>query len=314
MNIVIHADSASRRLQKDSFNHHRRRQQTTAYIVVPTPLLLAAVTTFSFVIFPPVRHAVSSLYHKRHTFITTFTNLLMKHRNQLSIQINALRKQYHLSKNKKQSQPQLSVIDDIQSGLDRTRDRAVAQLENERIASNIDNNNSNNNDHDNSSLSDDEYAALPPLQRRELLASSFNHRFASAARRTAVLNNQSPQTTKSYESISLQQQYVQTQGRFWNNNKSNVKYQVNFDNQQKSKEKNQNQGGFNGSQQTFWQAVESVNGRAAALGFMLCLAREIGEPGHPSLFEQVVDVVVPIAQSTPPFLVAVCDRIADLLT
>lgn len=65
---------------------------------------------------------------------------------------------------------------------------------------------------------------------------------------------------------------------------------------------------------SFWRVAESVNGRAAALGFALCLAREVLEPGHPSLFEQVVDVVVPIAASTPPFLVAVCDRLADLLT
>lgn len=64
----------------------------------------------------------------------------------------------------------------------------------------------------------------------------------------------------------------------------------------------------------FWKMAESANGRAAALGFVLCLMREVLEPGHPSLFEQVVDVVVPIAQSTPPFLVAVVDRIADLLT
>lgn len=64
----------------------------------------------------------------------------------------------------------------------------------------------------------------------------------------------------------------------------------------------------------FLTMAENVNGRAAALGFILCLAREITEPGHPSLFEQVVDVVVPIAQKTPPFLVAVVDRLADLLT
>ena len=64
----------------------------------------------------------------------------------------------------------------------------------------------------------------------------------------------------------------------------------------------------------FWNAAEMLNGRAAALGFVLCLAREVAEPGHPSLFEQVVDVVVPIAQKTPPFLVAVVDRLVDLVT
>lgn len=68
------------------------------------------------------------------------------------------------------------------------------------------------------------------------------------------------------------------------------------------------------SQTGFWKIAENINGRAAAVGFMLCLAREVAEPGHPSLFEQVVDVVVPIAQKTPPFLVAVCDRVVDLLT
>lgn len=65
---------------------------------------------------------------------------------------------------------------------------------------------------------------------------------------------------------------------------------------------------------SFWTGVEALNGRAAALGFLFCLLRETVEPGHPSLFEQVVDVVVPIAQKTPPFVVAVVDRLADLLT
>ena len=68
------------------------------------------------------------------------------------------------------------------------------------------------------------------------------------------------------------------------------------------------------TQTLFWKMLESANGRAAALGFVLCLMREVVEPGHPSLYEQVVHVVVPIAQSTPPFLVAMVDRITDLLT
>lgn len=65
--------------------------------------------------------------------------------------------------------------------------------------------------------------------------------------------------------------------------------------------------------QNYLRAAEAINGRAAALGFILCLAREMFEPGHPSLFDQVEDVLVPIAQHTPPFVVAMCDRLVDLV-
>lgn len=64
----------------------------------------------------------------------------------------------------------------------------------------------------------------------------------------------------------------------------------------------------------FWKMLESANGRAAALGFVLCFMREVLEPTHPSLVDQVHDVVLPIAQSTPPLLIAMVDRITDLLT
>eukprot|EP00171_Calliarthron_tuberculosum_P016530 IDg16530t1 len=64
----------------------------------------------------------------------------------------------------------------------------------------------------------------------------------------------------------------------------------------------------------FWRVAENINGRAAALGFALCLLREAVEPTHPSLLTQVRDVLVPVAVNTPPFLVAVVDRITDWLT
>lgn len=64
----------------------------------------------------------------------------------------------------------------------------------------------------------------------------------------------------------------------------------------------------------FWRVAESLNGRAAAVGFMLCLLREAVEPTHPSLLTQVRQVLTPVAVHTQPFLVAVVDRITDWLT
>lgn len=64
----------------------------------------------------------------------------------------------------------------------------------------------------------------------------------------------------------------------------------------------------------FWRVAERMNGRAAAIGLALCLLREAVEPTHPSLLTQVRDVLVPVAINTPPFLVAVVDRITDWLT
>lgn len=62
----------------------------------------------------------------------------------------------------------------------------------------------------------------------------------------------------------------------------------------------------------FWKMAENANGRAAALGFVLCLMREALEPGHPTLFAQVREVLIPVAVATPPFLVAVVDRLQDI--
>lgn len=128
------------------------------------------------------------------------------------------------------------------------------------------------------SMSDTEYAELSSVRRRDLLAAAL------ATAREADIVKVVP---------SAARQVV---------NKVDAPANV---------EKKKQNGRKAGS---FWRVAESINGRAAALGFMLCLAREVTEPGHPSLFEQVVDVVVPIAQKTPPFLVAVCDRVVDLLT
>lgn len=145
------------------------------------------------------------------------------------------------------------------------RDRAVAQLENERFAFAA-------------ALSHEDYVTLPALQRRELLATAFAEIAnappeprAPAAVRTAATTKLTP---KGEEVV-----------------------------QQKK-----------GDRFPLWKVAESINGRAAALGFVLCLAREVAEPGHPSLVDQVVGVVVPLAQKTPPFLVAVVDQIVDLLT
>ena len=60
--------------------------------------------------------------------------------------------------------------------------------------------------------------------------------------------------------------------------------------------------------------AETVNGRLAAAGFMLCLMREMWEPGHPSLVEQVQQVVTPLAAHTPGFIVAVYAGVVDMFT
>lgn len=247
-----------------------------------------------------------------------------------------------------------SIIENVQLNLDRIRDRAVAQLENERLASdysvatattnsavaslandstnssrrNIDyNNDSRAADVDsnkrNLAINNERYSSFSSLQRRELLSSTFDHRIASERRRYQVIMENEQQKQKN-KTIVLENQIsssatasTSTEASEASSRWRNVKFSIN------SKPNNASGGNANGtgsrkknlhSELTFWQTMENVNGRAAAIGFLLCLAREIIEPGHPSLFEQVIDVVVPIAQSTPPFLVAVCDRLADLLT
>ena len=60
--------------------------------------------------------------------------------------------------------------------------------------------------------------------------------------------------------------------------------------------------------------AETVNGRLAAAGFLLCLMREMWEPGHPSLAEQVQQVVTPLAAHTPGFIVAVYAGVVDMFT
>jgi hypothetical protein len=63
----------------------------------------------------------------------------------------------------------------------------------------------------------------------------------------------------------------------------------------------------------YCRLAESVNGRAAALGFVLCLAREALEPAHPSLLDQVSDVLVPIVQHAPPFVISLVDLLSDIV-
>lgn len=63
----------------------------------------------------------------------------------------------------------------------------------------------------------------------------------------------------------------------------------------------------------YWRNAESLNGRLAAIGFAVCLLRESLEPTHPSMLAQLREVIVPVATKAPPFLVAMVDRIADLL-
>lgn len=185
-------------------------------------------------------------------------------------------------------------LSDINSNLDELRDRAFAQLDNERLAVDAT---------DGPLLTDEQFQALPSMQRRELLAATFEYRKAQVGRLNGfnsanVVANAAPAAVMGQRRAIVPKTMKSPADRV----------RVKSRNETRKKRRTKR------AQTAFWRAAESVNGRAAALGFMLCLAREIAEPGHPSLFEQVVDVVVPIAQSTPPFLVAVCDRLADLLT
>lgn len=165
-------------------------------------------------------------------------------------------------------------------------------------------------------LTDDEFAALPAQQRRKLLANAFAYRSAHLGRRDSYVRTPTVPSASASRYVGLSDAYGADAVPV-NSGVSSVGAGT-FDKRRakafaKSGKRKRKQD-KSGAHAAFWHALESVNGRAAALGFMLCLAREIAEPGHPSLFEQVVDVVVPIAQSTPPFLVAVCDRLADLIT
>lgn len=226
-------------------------------------------------------------------------------------------------------QKQNNIIDSVSVDLDRIRDRAVAQLENERLASSsseqqqLSDSDSDSTPSSPSSpsttnkevdknevyiINNEKYSSFTSLQRRELLSSTFDHRIAKEKRRSQIIQeNQQQQQKRKTKTITLQNQTTPVK----NNKKQSVKFSISKSIRNKKRSRNNNN---LQTELTFWQTLENVNGRAAAIGFMLCLAREIIEPGHPSLFEQVIDVVVPIAQSTPPFLVAVCDRLADLLT
>lgn len=164
------------------------------------------------------------------------------------------------------------------------RDKAVAQLETEKVMAAP------------QRISNEQYATLTSAQRREMLASAFSY-----VNKSGVPGATLAQLSAVTSDISTKSARRSAQARAKGTRKpfgvSNVKAQ---------KEETR--------VTAFLRAAESVSGRAASLGFVLCLAREIVEPGHPGLFEQVVDVVVPIAQKTPPFLVAVADRLVDLLT
>lgn len=204
-----------------------------------------------------------------------FPQTLPRLRNQVT--------QFLLSTTKRSSRSRITFPSTNQSSsvtakqrMDLLRDRSIAQLENERIGFA-------------GAISTEEYAALPALQRRELLAAAL----ASPAIPKQMMIERAKRNTPVKKNTSN----ISQKKSGWI-----------------SKEKKENEDKLISPKVAYLKAAESLNGRAAALGFVLCLAREVAEPGHPSLFEQVVDVVVPIAQKTPPFLVAVCDRLADLLT
>lgn len=275
----LSSNTSTRRPRKHSANSNHSSQQSFSLIPSqPQPNhLIPTSHSLCYALPPPLILAAAavSLSVSMVAFGRLFPETIPRLRDQVS--------RFLLTTTKRSSRSQISFSSSIKSSpssahqrMDLLRDRSLAKLESERIGFA-------------GAIPTEEYAALAPLQRRELLAAALS----------------SPAIPK--------QMMIERAKRNKPVKKKTIKIE-----QKKSgwilKERKQTDEKVSSPKVAYLKAAESLNGRAAALGFVLCLAREVAEPGHPSLFEQVVDVVVPIAQKTPPFLVAVCDRLADLLT
>lgn len=172
--------------------------------------------------------------------------------------------------------------------LDKMAERATAQIDGERIrfASG-------------GGMDGAAYEALSGVQRRELLAMALRERSPTPVAADDVFVDVSGPRAVLATAASLRGEVVPKKVVVAKESKGPVAVKRG--------------GGWRRISSGYWKAAESWNGRAAALGFVLCLAREVVEPGHPTLFDQVEDVLLPIATHAPPFVVAMCDRIVDLV-
>lgn len=239
---------------------------------LPPPLTATVVAILSVSVTLAVRTLFSPSLPSPTTFLTRFTTRFRRAVQRTSAPLTP-----------RPSPPSQPTTTDVQAKLDNVRDRAVAQLDNQRFAFAA-------------AITDDDYVALPPLQRRELLATAFAEianaqNFNTRIPRPAASGNANGNPATAFKSSTRPSTATSNDPSRKGTDTAN-----------------------NSRLNPYLKLAESVNGRAAALGFVLCLAREVAEPGHPSLVDQVVDVVVPLAQKTPPFLVAVVDQIVDLLT
>lgn len=273
--------------------------ETSAY-VVSRPILLAAATMSLVVLkeFLPAKHPVSRLLRRgiywQRRCERSIIRFVTHSRRQIMTAISPFFTPTRSSPPEIPSRhptrsPQ--TMSEFSAQLDGVRDRAIAQLDNEGLVMSAQT--------AETLVSAAEFDALEPGQRRDLLANAFA-RVNMAATNAAVIDEK-------VDDVFLEDKVNRSADQFTMPTERTARRRP-VDNQVKLAKKE------NMVKPSFWRSIESLNGRVAAVGFVLCLAREILEPGHPSLYDQVEDVLVPIAQSTPPFLVAVCDKIADLLT
>lgn len=278
---------------------HSQPYLTPAY-VVSRPILLATATMALVVLkeFLPPRHPVSRVLrrgiywqrrcqrsvvrimaHSRRQIITVFSPLL------------SLARPLYIEKRKTSPTSSSQSVADFSAELDGVRDRAIAHLDDRRLVMSAAT--------AQTLVTPAEFDALEPVQRRDLLANAFAHANRAATNGAVSEQNMKDAFIRDTVNRSVDEFKMPTERTAASRPSKKVM-------KRPKKEKV--------VKRSFWGGLESLNGRIAAVGFVLCLAREILEPGHPSLYDQVEDVLVPIAQSTPPFLVAVCDKIADLLT
>lgn len=277
------------------------RPNVTPAYVVSHPLLLAAATMSLVVLkeFLPTRHPVSrilrrGIYWQRRCQRSVVRFMAQSRRQLISVFSPLLSLGRPLFIGNRFTHPSTRYPKssaEFSAELDEVRDCAIARLNDERLVL--------SSPAARTLVTAAEFDALKPIQRRDLLANAFAR--VDNATTDAALSEQS------VEDAFVQDTVNRSVDEFKMPTERTVSTQPLKKAVKASKKEKM-------VKRSFWGSLESLNGRIAAVGFVLCLAREILEPGHPSLYDQVEDVLVPIAQSTPPFLVAVCDKIADLLT
>lgn len=272
---------------------------TASAYVVPAPILLAAATMSLVVLrkFIPSKHPLSKfvrrgLYWQRKCQ-RSILQFMANSRRQMASMFSPSFSQSPPVPAASSSATPSPTLDEISAKLDDLRDRALAKLDSSLSITST--------PKTQSTLTSAEYEALQPSERRDLLASGFAD--ANGGTISILLENDEELD----ETVIVDKVNRSVSDNFKLPGKRLSSIMPSLDRGEATKQNG-------GRLRPFWRSIESLNGRIAAVGFVLCLAREVLEPGHPSLYDQVEDVLVPIAISTPPFLVAVCDKIADLLT